>query len=161
MSDATAVSQSWLFKSDCFLLLAFCVLLLMPPENPGAEAVDLQGAQLAELLASDPLNVLASIELMFRVMCGHPAGAAELSAALTRRYTYTDFDCLTHCLSLLARHEGLLAEAVVRSGKDSAHLLRRLTSLLVTGTKAALFVMRNSVLTISLKPYFYHKLAEA
>lgn len=101
--------------------------------------MDLAGVQLSELLAAEPLNFLASVELVLRVMCRPRPREDQLRMNLE-----ADLVCLSHCLSLVARHEGgrLLADAVGR-GKDSGRLLRRLTSLLVTGQKAALAVMHS------------------
>jgi hypothetical protein len=42
------------------------------------EGTGLEGGQLAELLAADPLSVLASLELVVRVMCRPSARAAQL-----------------------------------------------------------------------------------
>jgi hypothetical protein len=116
--------------------------------------VNLEGGQLAELLAADPLHVLASLELVVRVMCRPRARVEQLKVDLDE-----DFFSFTQWLSVLASDSELLFEAVGCSGRDSARLLRRVTSLLVSWMKAALAVMHSSSTIRS--PDTYLKLTEA
>jgi hypothetical protein len=141
------------FECRCVVSATWLLLLTGKPIL-AVNSVDLQGLQLAELLAADHLNVLASFELAVRVMC-RPRPSEEQA----RMNLNADLACLTLWLSLLARDWELLSEAVGCSGRDSARLLRRLTSLLVTGMKAALAVMHSS--STIWKPGLYLKLTEA
>jgi hypothetical protein len=75
------------------------------------------------------------MELVFRVMCRPASAAPSLDSEHSRVFSLVG---LNECIWLLAQSKDLQAAAVAGSGTHSARLLRRTSSLLVSGMKAAL-----------------------
>lgn len=112
--------------------------------------------QLAQLLAIEPLNALASIELVFRVTCSFEAPSNLL---WTTALQADGLIAVSTCLRLLANSKTLLAQAVSNE-KGSSRLLRRLQSLLVSGMKATLLLYKRGARPYGMPDDPYWNLAE-